>query len=137
MPGKTRTINYFRIDGEGQPFYLVDLPGYGYARLAHTERERLRKLIDDFLLGCESMRLLLVVLDARRDPGAEEESILAHCRASGRRFLFVRTKWDRLRSGEQKRLRAAWKNDPATLAISNRTREGVPELLRELRSAVE
>lgn len=136
MPGKTRTINYFRIDGEGAPFYLVDLPGYGYARLAHTERERLRKLIDEFLIGCETMRLLLVVLDARRNPGAEEKSILAHCQDIGRRFLFVRTKWDRLRSGEQRRLRDKWRAEPGTMALSNRTREGVSELLAELRSVV-
>ncbi len=64
-PGKTRSINYYQIDTN---FYLVDLPGYGYAKASMTERRKWNKLIKDFFSLSENIQLTIHILDSRHDP---------------------------------------------------------------------
>ena len=64
-PGKTRLINHFRINDS---WYLVDLPGYGYARTSKTQRDEFAKIITDYVLRCERMHFLFVLVDIRLEP---------------------------------------------------------------------
>ena len=64
-PGKTRLINHFRID---DAWYLVDLPGYGYARTSKSQRGEFSKLITDYVLRCEKLHFLFVLVDIRLEP---------------------------------------------------------------------
>ena len=64
-PGKTRLINHFRINDS---WYLVDLPGYGYARTSKTQRDEFAKIITDYVLRCERMHFLFVLVDSRLEP---------------------------------------------------------------------
>ena len=66
-PGKTRLINHFLINSQ---WYLVDLPGYGYARTSKSQREDFSRLILDYVLRCERMHFLFVLLDSRLEPQA-------------------------------------------------------------------
>ena len=64
-PGKTKLVNHFRINGE---WYLVDLPGYGYAKMPLKEKEKLQEVIKDYLNNSEELVILFVLVDARHDP---------------------------------------------------------------------
>ena len=64
-PGKTKLVNHFRINGE---WYLVDLPGYGYAKMPVKEKEKLQEVIKDYLNNSEELVILFVLVDARHDP---------------------------------------------------------------------
>ena len=71
-PGKTRLINHFLIDNA---WYLVDLPGYGYARTSKTKRSEFSKIITDYVLKCEKMHFLFVLADIRLEPQKIEKSV--------------------------------------------------------------
>ncbi|MEQ9366827.1 MAG: ribosome biogenesis GTP-binding protein YihA/YsxC, partial [Leptospirales bacterium] len=139
-PGKTRAINYFRVPSNSAPphgLYLVDLPGYGFAKLSRTERRTLRGMVDRFLADVENMSLLVLVLDARRKLESEEESILAFCAEIGRPLVLARTKWDRLNAKEKTVARKDWKErklSAISFPISSTKKTGISELLRAIRS---
>ncbi len=143
--GKTRSLTYFHVPGEtrapdGAPpypeLYLVDMPGFGFAKLNRPERARLRALADDFLLNESRIRLIVVVLDARRSLEGEEQNILNYCRTTGRSLVFARTKWDKLNAREKKDARARWKKEGITkecLPISSTKKTGLNRLLLDIR----
>ena len=74
-PGKTRLVNHFRIN---DAWYLVDLPGYGYARTSKTQRGEFSKLITDYVLKCEKMHFLFVLADIRLEPQKIDHSVRHH-----------------------------------------------------------
>ena len=80
-PGKTRLINHFRIN---DAWYLVDLPGYGYARTSKTQRSEFSKLITDYVIKCEKMHFLFVLADIRLEP---QKIALRHHLHQGRQTL--------------------------------------------------
>ena len=71
-PGKTRTINFYRINNS---FYLVDLPGYGYAKVPHHVRRAWRDMIEGYIEGRENIKGAFIILDPRRDPGSIEKGL--------------------------------------------------------------
>ena len=73
VPGKTQQMNYYQV---GSEFFLVDLPGYGYAKVPKKERERWGKNIREYLLDRESLSLILHVVDCRHDPSQLDEDFL-------------------------------------------------------------
>ncbi|HUU47042.1 MAG TPA: ribosome biogenesis GTP-binding protein YihA/YsxC [Acidobacteriota bacterium] len=101
-PGKTRCLNFFLFEtGSGQPFYVVDLPGYGYARVSKKMRDDWSILIEAYLDSPERPAGVIALFDARREPTEEDREWLAWL-ANGRRpFLTVLTKCDKL-SGNQR-----------------------------------
>jgi GTP-binding protein len=139
-PGKTRALNYFFIPPHSAPphgLYLVDLPGFGYAKISRTERRRLRAMVDRFLAGVQNMIMLVVVLDARRKLESEEESILAYCAQFDRPVVLARTKWDRLNTREKGMALNDWKARGLagrSVAISSTKKTGLSELLSRLRA---
>lgn len=107
-PGKTRLVNFFRIERRGRAELLfVDLPGYGWARVAKRERAEWQRLIETYLAGRAALRGVLLLLDARRDPGDDERDFLPWLAARGVAVRLVVTKLDKLRASEREaRLRA-------------------------------
>ena len=92
-PGKTRTMNYYRVN---DAFYMVDLPGYGYAQRAYQERQRWAKLIDGYLNRGTSLRGIVHVLDARHNPTDQDVEMIRWLSHTRKPFLVVLTKVDKL-----------------------------------------
>ena len=107
-PGKTRLVNFFRVERrERPPLLFVDLPGYGWARVAKKERAEWQRLIEHYLAARAPLRAVLLLLDARRDPGDDERDFLPWLAERGVVMRLVLTKFDKLRPAErEQRLRA-------------------------------
>jgi GTP-binding protein len=91
-PGRTREINFFRVNDS---FVLVDLPGYGYARVAKERRAEWRPLIEGYLRQSPNLRGLVLLLDARRDPSDEDRAMLSFLADSETPVLVAITKMDK------------------------------------------
>lgn len=95
-PGKTTHINYFLIDGA---FYLVDLPGYGYAKVSRGEKERWSKLMEAYFAAA-LMDLGVLLVDARHNPTMNDCTMAAWFRHAGCPFVVVANKLDKLKKSE-------------------------------------
>lgn len=92
-PGKTMLINHFLINGE---WYLVDLPGYGYAQRGKREMDKLKNMISHYVLEREQLTLLFVLIDIRHEPQQKDLDFLAFCGENGIPIAIVFTKVDKL-----------------------------------------
>ena len=93
-PGKTTHVNYFRIDAR---FYLVDLPGYGYARVSQGEKERWARLMESYFARPERITLGVLVVDARHRPTADDRQMADWFRGTGRPFVVAANKVDKVK----------------------------------------
>ena len=133
-PGKTMLINHFDIDGT---WYIVDLPGYGYARRGKEGRENIRRIIERYILGRESMTCLFVLIDSRHEPQKIDLEFMAWLGENGVPFALVFTKADKqgttvLRDkveAYKARLLEDWEELPPLFITSSETRKGREELL--------
>lgn len=98
-PGKTATINYYDL-GDA---YLVDLPGYGYAKVSASERARWDDLINSYFAVSERCTLLIQLLDSRHAPSADDRMMLEYLRHHGIPFVAALTKADKLKKAEAER----------------------------------
>lgn len=96
-PGKTTHINYFLID---KKLYLVDLPGYGYAKVSKQERDRWGRLIEAWFSDAERMALGVLIVDARHKPTADDCTMAQVFLSSGKPFFVVANKLDNLKKSE-------------------------------------
>lgn len=96
-PGKTTHINYFRIDGK---MYLVDLPGYGYAKVSQKEKERWAKLIQSWFDDRTLMTLGILIVDSRHKPTANDIIMCDYFKSTDRPFAVVANKLDKLKKSE-------------------------------------
>jgi GTP-binding protein len=107
QPGKTREINFYRIRAEladgDDDFFLVDLPGYGFARAPKAVRESWRPLIESFLGRSTDLLGVVQLIDARHDPTAEDMRMIEYLASIEMPTLFVLTKVDKLRNAERTR----------------------------------
>lgn len=92
-PGKTQLVNHFIINGS---WYLVDLPGYGYAKMSKTGREKLEKIIHNYLVRSEEMVLLFVLLDSRLDIQKIDLDFMIELGQMGLPFSIIYTKCDKM-----------------------------------------
>ncbi len=92
-PGKTRLLNIFDVESK---FWLVDMPGYGYAARSHTERGDWEKMIEEYLVNSENLKGLILVMDIRRNWAEEESMLLDFCNATGLEIVVALTKADKL-----------------------------------------
>ena len=96
-PGKTTHINYFRID---EKLYLVDLPGYGYAKVSQKEKERWAGLIQSWFDDPSLMSLGILIVDARHKPTADDRGMADYFKSTGRPWAVVANKLDKLKKSE-------------------------------------
>lgn len=96
-PGKTIHVNYFLIDGK---LYFVDLPGYGYAKVSRSEKERWGKLMESFFAGEGLFDLGVMIVDSRHKPTADDVTMAEWFKASGCALVVVANKLDKLKKSE-------------------------------------
>ena len=136
-PGKTTQINYFKIDNA---FYLVDLPGYGYARVSKGERDRWGRLMEGYFADPELMTLGVMIVDARHKPTADDCTMAQWYRGAGCPFLVVANKLDKLKKseveGNLQRIRETLElgEEDMVIPFSAEKGTGRDELLREASS---
>jgi GTP-binding protein len=99
-PGKTQLINYYNVNDE---FYIVDLPGYGYARLAKKVRQQWPRMIETYLLQSRQIRLICLLLDARHPLQIIDQEMILWLQHHEKSFLIVLTKIDKLSRGAYSR----------------------------------
>ena len=138
-PGKTREINFYRINGR---FFLVDLPGYGFARAPEAVRDAWRRLVEDYLSHNDRLDGLVLLIDCRRGVQEADRQLLDYLSADEIPVLVVLTKMDKLnRSGRSKAVADLRKEleIPAdqVVATSAQTGEGVDVLVESLLSLVD
>lgn len=133
-PGKTTLINHFIINGS---WYIVDLPGYGYARRSKTDRDKLRRIIEDYVLERPQMTSLFVLVDSRLEPQKIDLEFMEWLGENGVPFAIVFTKVDKLgKNAAAARIEAykqellkQWEELPPIFVTSSETGQGREELL--------
>lgn len=133
-PGKTRLINHYLIN---ESWYLVDLPGYGYACLPHAERMGFEKLISDYILRRENLICLFVLIDSRHEALKIDMEFMEWLGENGVPFVMVFTKGDKLRTTEriscirryQEKMEDVWETFPMAFMTSASKNYGRNELL--------
>ena len=130
VPGKTATINFFGLEN----LYLVDLPGYGYAKVAKSEKERWAGLIEGYLSSDRDLRLVFMLVDMRHKPTADDIDMINFLIDTETPFVIVLTKADKLKKMERiSRMDAFASEIPCfdeihSIPFSSQTGEGVEEL---------
>jgi GTP-binding protein len=131
-PGRTRQLNFFVVNNK---LTFVDLPGYGYAQVAKQEREQWQKLIEGYLIDSRNLRGVVIIVDIRRGPEEEEETLCDFLSYHQRPFLIVATKCDKLKRAQleqQRKALTAQMDGYAPLLFSAQTGSGKEELWREI-----
>lgn len=133
-PGKTQLINHFLINNE---WHLVDLPGYGFARVGQSNRERLKSIIEDYILEREQLTNLFILLDCRHEPQKIDLEFIEWAGENGVPFALVFTKADKLSKGKlasnieayKQTLLESWEELPPIFITGSEAKEGRDELL--------
>ena len=137
QPGKTQTINFYKINDE---LDLVDLPGYGYAKTARAEQERFSKVIDYYLTHRQGIRYVFLLVDIRHEPGTLDLTMLEWMRYHGYRPVIIATKADKLSKAQQQKQLAVLRRSMSLTsedriipfsALSKQGRDEIWELLEE------
>ena len=101
-PGKTRIINFYNIN---DALMIVDLPGYGYAKVSAVEKESWGKLAETYLTTRKQLKIIILLVDIRHEPTRDDQVMLRFIRESGRKFVVVANKADKIgRSGLKKHI---------------------------------
>ena len=139
QPGKTVHVNYFKIDDR---LYLVDLPGYGFAKVSQGERERWGKLMEEFFAEPGLITLGVMIVDARHEPTADDVTMADWFKQSGCRMAVVANKLDKLKKSEVEpnlaliRETLALPEGVPLIPFSAEKGQGRDELLREIQSVL-
>lgn len=134
MPGKTMLINHFLINNA---WYLVDLPGYGYAKRSKKEQDKLTRMIEDYVLQREQMVNLFVLVDSRHEPQKIDLEFMDWLGENNIPFSIIFTKADKLTGGKANGnvqhylsiLKKSWEELPPHFLTSSETRLGREEVL--------
>lgn len=132
VPGKTQQMNYYQV---GEEFFMVDLPGYGYAKVPKKERERWGRSIREYLLNRESLSFIIHVIDARHDPSQLDEDFFYWMALNKKPFAVVMSKSDKISNNKVNQAKAKIKRilkemniEVPVLAYSSSSKKGVPEI---------
>lgn len=133
-PGKTRLLNHFIIN---DTWYLVDLPGYGFARISKKARAEWEKMINDYLKIRRNLLCIFLLVDARLAPQALDLEMMDWISEQGRPFVIIFTKSDKLGKTKldenvttyRELLISEWEIPPATIITSSNTKIGKEEIL--------
>ncbi len=140
-PGKTKLINHFIINDS---WYLVDLPGYGYARVSKAARGEFSKIILDYVLKCEKMHFLFVLVDSRLEPQKIDLNFIELLGNNGIPFGIIFTKADKLSQAQlnrsvttfKKTLAEQWEELPPMFVSSSEKGKGREEILTFIEEAL-
>ena len=138
-PGKTQLINHFLINDK---WYLVDLPGYGYAQRGKEGRENIRKIIENYILEREQLTNLFVLLDCRHEPQKIDLEFMEWLGESGIPFSVIFTKTDKISKGKlaenievyRNKMFEIWEELPPFFVSSSEKAEGKEEILKYIGS---
>lgn len=131
QPGKTQTINFYKVNRE---MYLVDLPGYGYARVSQSEKEKWGKMIERYLHTSRNLKAVFLLIDIRHAPSANDCQMYEWILHNGFRPIIIATKLDKLkRSQVQKNLKILreglrLEKDVTVIPFSAETKQGREEI---------
>lgn len=130
QPGKTQTINFYNIN---DAMYLVDLPGYGYAKVAQSEKEKWGKLIERYLQKSQMLKAVFLLIDIRHDPSANDKLMYDWILYNGYEPIIIATKLDKIkRSQLQKQVKAIrtglGMKDGIIIPFSAETKQGRDEI---------
>lgn len=130
-PGKTQTINFYNIN---ERLYLVDLPGYGYAKVSEKEKKEWGRLVERYLHGSKQLRAVFLLIDIRHDPSANDRIMYEWITAQGYKPVIIATKLDKIkRSQTAKQLKAVKQglgltSGTAVIPFSAVTKQGKDEI---------
>jgi GTP-binding protein len=141
-PGKTRLVNHFLINRQ---WYLVDLPGYGYAKMSATGKQKLEKIIRDYINLSQEMVMLFVLIDSRHDIGKIDMDFLIELGQSQIPFAVIFTKGDKMGPNAlaaqidkmKNQILELWEELPPTFVSSSETGQGREEILNYIESVLE
>ena len=141
-PGKTRLVNHFLINRE---WYLVDLPGYGYAKMSATGKQKLEQVIRNYINLSQEMVMLFVLIDSRHEIGQIDMDFLIELGQSQIPFAIIFTKGDKLGPNvlaaqvekSKQKILELWEELPPIFVSSSETGQGLEEILNYIESVLE
>ena len=139
QPGKTQTINFYNVN---DAMYLVDLPGYGYAKTSANEKEKWGKMIENYLHTSKKLQAVFLLIDIRHDPSANDKMMYDWMVYQGFTPIIIATKLDKIKRRQiqknVKAIREGLKVKPGTVIIpfSSETKQGRDELWEVIDSFV-
>ncbi len=139
QPGKTQTINFYNVN---DAMYLVDLPGYGYAKTSANEKEKWGKMIENYLHTSKKLQAVFLLIDIRHDPSANDKMMYDWMVYQGFTPIIIATKLDKIKRSQiqknVKAIREGLKVKPGTVIIpfSSETKQGRDELWEVIDSFV-
>ena len=133
-PGKTRLINHFLINDQ---WFLVDLPGYGYAKVSKTMKAEFSKIIEDYILKSENLHCLFILIDSRHEPQEIDIEFISWCGSNGIPLVIIYTKTDKISKREfeankkkmEIKLLEEWEKLPDSFTSSSVKKTGRDEIL--------
>ena len=139
QPGKTQTINYYNINDS---MFLVDLPGYGYASVSQSVKEKWGKMVERYLKRSRQLRQVFLLIDIRHDPSANDKMMYDWIISNGFQPVIVATKLDKIkRSQQEKQIKAVRSGlglgkDDILIPVSSETKQGVDKLWETIESFI-
>lgn len=138
-PGKTRTINFYNIDNM---FRIVDLPGYGYAKISMSEREKWKKIIEEYLVKSQNIALICQIIDVRHEPTKLDLMMYDYIQSTGTDYLIIANKLDKLKSSQiLKQISIIKKSlhnldNDSLISFSSQDKRGVKEVLNKFEEII-
>lgn len=137
QPGKTQTINFYNVNKE---FYLVDLPGYGYAKVSIEIKEKWGKMIERYLKNSKQLKIIFLLIDIRHEPSVNDRNMYEWIRFNGFQPVIIATKLDKIkRSQIQKHMKMIREGlgvgkDTKIIPFSSESKQGRDEILELMES---
>lgn len=134
-PGKTRTINFYLINNE---FYFVDLPGYGYAKIAKSEKEKWGGIMERYLESRQELCSIFLLVDIRHEPTADDKLMYEWIKHFGYNCVVIATKADKISRGQYQkhisiiRKKLQMESSEKVISVSSLKKTGVEELWEEI-----
>lgn len=131
QPGKTQTINFYNINSA---MYLVDLPGYGYAKVAESEKVKWGKMIENYLHTSKQLKAVFLLIDIRHTPGANDKTMYDWIVYQGYQPIIIATKLDKLKRSQvpkalkEVRTGLGLKEEDIVIPFSAQTKQGREEI---------
>lgn len=140
QPGKTQTINFYEVNKE---FFLVDLPGYGYAKASEAVKAQWGKMIEKYLVKSEQLRVIFLLVDIRHEPTANDVGMYEFIKSTGFKPVIIATKLDKIKRSQLTanvkviRNKLKLENDVPVIPFSATTKQGREEIYEVMESFID